>query len=418
MKYRNSLVGGLSAALFATSAAVAQEQAEVVAKFTAGTTQNVDFDTTTLSAGVRAITSYGLIQCDFSRTSGETRIDTFDDVFGVSPVTNKPWNNFGADKYQCGYGLKLILAGGELTSGIGMMRYSGETDTSDEGKEITADAISVKAGYKRGDYETKLELLEKSYGFLYHYTSPSVYDSDTRGKVRTLDLSGKWGPVHAEAEYVQGSKEREFTTPLFPYADFDYTQTTLSIGPRFNGGIGPLRYIAPTFISGSEAGSFNELNLDSGLRGLVAGLEFDKTTMRLTLLTSKSEGSRDYSPVSNDLAEAKEVVKLGLELTNDKWAVKLENKRSEHDGDIVVNNVAVGSTILPYAMLVGCGAPPCSYNNYRKENELKVSWRYSYSDTIALHGDLYQRQRDDQQYEGAEHNYKETGGKIGVAVTF
>ncbi len=409
----------LCASLIGSTVALAQEEAEITTSLTVGQTDDIDFDTRSATLGLKAITPYGLMQCDFSRTTGETRVATFDDIFGVTPVGNMPWNNYDADKYQCGYGMKMPLLGGELVSGIGIMRYDGETDTFVDGKEITLDAASLKVSFSRGDYQTALKYIEKKYDFLYNYNTMG-YNSDTSGKERSLELNGRWGAVHAEAEQVIGHKERAFTTALFPYAELDYERTTVFLGPRFDGD-GPLRYIAPTFIGGSEPGSFNAMRIDRGLRGGVVGMEFDGITVRASYTDTSSEGSRDYSPVTTDLAEANTARKVAIALQGEKWSLKLENKRSRHDGYVTVTNVVIEPTtpiVFPYATLVGCGTPPCSYDNYREEREWKLSWRYDYSESLALLGDLYQRHREDQQFENAAHDYKESGGNIGVAVTF
>jgi hypothetical protein len=240
------------------------------------------------------------------------------------------------------------------------MKYQGETSVMPAGKEIELNATSLQAKYVHGRYTTRINLVDSRYGFLYHNVGAVNYDSDTRGHVRKLNLSGEWGSVYAEGENVLGSKERIFTTPLFPYADYNYQQTTLSLGPLFSNGAGPLRYLAPTFVTGSESGSFNELPLDSGIRGAIAGMKFGDTTLRLSYLNLQSVGSRDYSPVTNDLAEAKRSSSLALELENDKWSAKLENNRLHHDGYITAANV-------PYTIIVGCGSAPCDSTTYARK---------------------------------------------------
>jgi hypothetical protein len=372
--------------------------------------RDIDFDTSTLSIGAKAITSAGLFTCDVARETGESRIDTFDNIFGTQSVLTTTWNGYEADQLQCGYGMKIALAGGELSAGIGMMQYRGETDTTDDGKKVELDALRVSAQYVHGDYDTRVQLLERQYDYLYHYLV-GAYDSDTNGRIRNVSLTGEWGPVHAEAEHLQGYKEKDFTTSLLPYADFNYNQTTVSLGPSFNGSMGALRYIAPTYTSGSERGSFSRLGLDNGIRGAVVGMLFGETKARLSYLNLQGAGRRDYSPVTTDLAESQHSTALVLELEAAKWSLKLENRQIEKNGYITI-------TTFPYDLMVGCSATPCSYNNYREEDELTFSGRYTYSPLITLHGELYQRRRKDQQYEAATRNYLESGGEIGLSVTF
>lgn len=411
MKQHLALIICITTLLLPATTTLAQNETDITLELNTARRNDIDFSTATHSIGVKTTTPYGLIRCNYAKESGETRIDTFDDIFGISSILTASWKDYDANRLQCGYGLKLPLAGGELIGGIGLMRYQGETRVMPGGKEIELHATSLQAKYVHANTTTRMNLVDSHYGFLYHNLGAVNYDSDTRGHVRKVNLSGEWGPVYAEGEDLIGSKERIFTTPLFPYADVNYQQTTLSLGPLFNNGIGPLRYLALTYVTGSVSGSFNELQLDSGIRGAIAGMKFDTATLRLSYLNLQSVGSRDYSPVTNDLAEAKRSSSLALELENDNWSVKLENNRLHHEGYITAANV-------PYTIIVGCGPAPCDYNNAREEDEWKFYWRYDYSSRIGLLGEFYHRGRTDRQYELAEHKYSESGGNLGVAITF
>jgi hypothetical protein len=378
---------------------------------------DIDFDTRTHTLGVRAVTYLGLIMCDYGRESGTTRIDTFDEIFGTQSVLTTNTNGYDATRLQCGYGLKLPLAGGELSGGLGMIRYRGETDTPVDGKEIELDALRLNATYVLGDYSTRLQLLQTRYDYLYHHLE-NDYDSLTAGQVRTLSLLGEWGALHGEAEYVAGEKEKSFTSPPLPLPDAnsDYAQLTVSFGPAFDAAtsaMGPLRYLAPTYTQGSERGSFNRLNIDSGIHGVVAGMAFGEIKLRLGYLQTQSSGRRDYSPVTADLAEALQSSRLSAELEGTGWSLKLENSRLTHDGYITVT-----STPLPYTLLTGCATTSCTYDNVRKEDEWKISGRYRYSPRITVNGEFYQRERRDRQFEAAAHNYRETGGNLGIALSF
>lgn len=414
MKPHLTLLGCLTTLLLPLTPVIAEDNTDITFKLSTTHRNDVDFDTQTHSFGVKAVTPYGLIACDYGRESGDTRIDTFDDVFGIQSVLTTTLNGYDADLLQCGYGMKLPLGGGELSAGLGMVRYRGKTDSTVDGKEIERDALRLATKYEHGEYSTQLQLLEASYDYLYHYLSGN-YDSLTRGRIRTLALQGAWGPVHAELEQVHGDKEKSFTAPPLPLplATFDYDQLTVSLGPAFDGGMGVLRYIAPTYTSGSERGSFNRLTLDSGFRGLIAGFAFGETKLHLRYLDLQSAGSRDYSPVTADMAETLHSSKLSAELEAPEWSVKLENNRMVHDGYITVTD-----SPIPYTLLTGCPSASCSYDNVRHEDEWKLSGQYKYSAQLALQGELYQRERTDQQYEHTEHSYRESGGKLGIAITF
>ncbi|MCW8917220.1 MAG: hypothetical protein OQL08_00170 [Gammaproteobacteria bacterium] len=404
-----AVIGGLAALLLTSAPLLATDLT-----LTLSSTQrrDIDFDTRTHTLGVKAVTPFGLVMCDYGRESGDTRIDTFDEIFGLQSVLTNNTNGYDATRLQCGYGLKLPLAGGELSGALGAMRYRGKTDTPVDGKEIELDALRLDAHYLRGEYVTRLQLLQTRYDYLYHHLSGS-YDSQTAGLVRTLELQGAWGAVHGEAHYVTGEKEKNFTSPPLPLPDvnFDYDQLTLSLGPTITAG--PLRYLAPSYIQGSERGSFNRLNLDSGIHGIVAGLAFGEVTLRLGYLETESSGARDYTPVTDDLAEARQGSQLSAELEGTAWSLKLENNRFTHDGYITVT-----STPLPYTVLTGCATTSCTYTNVRREDEWKLSGRYRYSTRIMVHGELYQRARRDRQFETDEHNYREAGGNIGLALSF
>lgn len=374
--------------------------------------RDIDFETTTWALGAKAITGYGMFLCNYGKDSGETRIDTFDNIFGTSAVRNFTWNAYNATRLKCGYGLKLPLYGGELRAGFGGTRYLGETDVSADGKEIDLYGTRLDVSYRRGDYHTQLQLKNKHYDYLYHYQTLS-YDSDTQGTIRQLDLNGEWGSLHSELQRLDGHKEKTFSDPPLPLpnADFHYSQTTLSLGPQLKGNVLGIRYVAPTYVSGSERGSFNELDLQNGFRGAIIGGQFGETRIRLRYLDLTSSGSRDYSPVTTDMAEKRDSSLLAMSLQNDTWDLTLQNRRSVHHGYITVT-----SSPIPYTLMVNCASASCSYDNTREENEWTLKWRYHLTQRIVLGGKFYRRDRKDKQYEEPLNHYIESGGALGMSL--
>jgi len=375
--------------------------------------RDIDFETTTKTLGAKAITGYGLFLCSYGIVSGETRIDSFDNVFGTSAVGNSNWNDYSATRLKCGYGLKLPLYGGELRAALGGMRYRGETDVRPDGKEIELDGTRLDVNYKRGDYHTQLKLDSKRYSYLYHYQT-LAYDSDTQGTIRQVELNGEWGAVHSELKRVDGYKEKAFIDPPLPLpnADFHYTQTTFSLGPQLDGSMLGIRYVAPTYVSGSERGSFNELDLQNGLRGAIIGGQLGETRIRLRYLNLTSSGTRDYSPVTNEMAEKQNSSLLALSLQHDDYDITLQNRRSTHHGYITLT-----SSPIPYSFMVNCPSTSCSYDNAREENEWSLKWRYRLTQRIVLDGKFYSRDRKDKQYEEPLHHYIESGGALGIGLS-
>ena len=423
MKYRVPLLGCIVSLLIPTSPLIAADDTdvtfaendiEVTVSLTTAQRNDVDFDTTTHTLGIKALTPYGLVLCEHGTESGDTRIDTFDNVFGTTLVSSTQLNGYDASLIKCGYGIKLPFSGGELSGGLGVLSYRGKTDTWDDGKEIELDGFRMQAKYLYGDTDTRLQLVNHSYSYNYHYMTWG-HNSITTGTIRTISLQGDWGPIYAEGEHVHGDKLKEFVNPPLPLPnlDFDYEQEKVSVGPAFDNTMGPLRYIAPTYTSGSERGSYNRMTLNNGFRGAIAAFNFGGTDLKLSYLGLESAGRRDFSPVTTDITETMKSRKLMAELKAEGWSVILENKRLIHNGYI-----SVTSTPIPYTMLTGCPVASCDYHNVRRENEWKLSWDYAYSKQIELKGGLYNRQRSDTQYHNPERKYNETGGSIGVAYQF
>lgn len=398
-------------ALLLPAVSMAQNEAEYTLHLSFAQRHDIDFDTATYTTGASAKTVYGLIKCDYGIETGRTRIDTFDNVFGTTSVRDAEWDGYAATRMQCGYGIKLPIAGGELSAGIGIMHHEGETDSAPGGKEIDLQAARLQAKYTMAGTTTRLKVEDSQYDFFYHNLGIVNYDSDTRGHLRQAELIGEWGPLYTEVEDLDADKEKTFSTPLFPAARFDYHQTNLSLGPAFSGTLGPLRHIAPTYVTGSERGAFNELRLDGGIRGAILGMAFGEAKVRLAYLDLNSEGSRDYTPVtSTPMAEKRHSRSLSVELEADAWSASVQNTVSTHHGYITLDN--------PYAVLVACTSPPCSYDNQRDEDEWKLKLKYRYSKQFTLQGEFYQRKRKDRQYELAPAEYSEGGGNLGVNITF
>jgi hypothetical protein len=55
---------------------------------TASTRQDIDYDLHAISVSAKLVTPYGLFRCDPALLTGETRIDPFDNIVGISsPLT-------------------------------------------------------------------------------------------------------------------------------------------------------------------------------------------------------------------------------------------------------------------------------------------------------------------------------------------
>ncbi|MEW8631729.1 MAG: hypothetical protein AB2591_17150 [Candidatus Thiodiazotropha sp.] len=100
----------------------------------AKTRQDIDYQLNTLGLSVALITPAGLFRCDPGYLAGETRIDSFNNIVGISDVRQAEWKDFTAHDLECRYGAKWAAAGGTFKAGVGFRDYLGETDDEPGGE--------------------------------------------------------------------------------------------------------------------------------------------------------------------------------------------------------------------------------------------------------------------------------------------
>ncbi|MCG7960389.1 MAG: hypothetical protein JAY69_15120, partial [Candidatus Thiodiazotropha taylori] len=109
----------------------------------AKTRQDVDYQLNTLGASASLITPAGLFQCKPGLLRGETRIDSFNNIVGISDVRNAEWKDFSAHDLECRYGAKWQGFGGSFKAGIGLRDYLGKTDDEPGGKHISIEGAGA-----------------------------------------------------------------------------------------------------------------------------------------------------------------------------------------------------------------------------------------------------------------------------------
>ncbi|MEW8506409.1 MAG: hypothetical protein AB2598_06870 [Candidatus Thiodiazotropha sp.] len=99
----------------------------------AKTRQDIDYQLNTLGLYLSLITPAGLFMCDPGYPTGETRIDSFNSIVGLSDVREAEWKDFSAHDLECRYGARWAAARGIFKAGIGFRDYLGKRDNEPGG---------------------------------------------------------------------------------------------------------------------------------------------------------------------------------------------------------------------------------------------------------------------------------------------
>ena len=371
-------------------------------------TQRDDIDSQTTSSGIgfTLITRAGLFACDYTQVSGETRIDSFNNIFGISSIQNNPWLNYSADKQGCKYGLKLPLAGGTVKAGIGYQDYAGETALIAGGKSIHMVGKGLNASYEKGIHTFELKHTRKHGDVFARFTTYDNSVGINETVTRLAYLQPGW---RVQLEDTRGDKTDLFSTALFPTNRYNYAYQTLEIGK-----IVPIAeqqhwYIAPVLINGSKNGTFNPLQNKNSLHGLHLEYQAQDKLYSFRMTDFEGDGERPYSPPSNEnLYENRQSRSYQLQVKNKQWSVSVENSHHQHLGRINISNT-------PYTSIVGGAA---LYNNLRIEDKWQTEIEYQFSKALSIALSYYRTAFSDRQYNYALHQYREDGTQLNLQVNF
>ncbi|MEW8692898.1 MAG: hypothetical protein AB2535_17810 [Candidatus Thiodiazotropha endolucinida] len=402
---RNSILIALLSSLVASNV---QANGDSSFGIFAKTRQDIDYSLNTLGFSASLITPIGLFRCDPGVLTGKTRIDSFNDIVGISDVRNAEWKRFSAHDLECRYGAKLKSAGGIFTVGFGVRDYLGNSADEPGGKNISIEGTGALLGYAGENLDAKFQWKQEIHDYtLKHQTSYANYDSITDATEDTYNVSGTYRRLYLSAKHVTGNKDNVYTTPLFPANAFQYDYTDIAIGINFNPETDGLTLIAPIIGEGSYRGSFNPLTGDSGLKGLhlagrLNGLEID-----MDILRHKGRGSRPYLPATEKLTELKGETTIAIGIKQDGWTTRLEHLKSIHTGHASITHPL-------YAAIVGGNGP---FDNKRAEEKWTLSVSFLLRKRVTTDISFYHTVRHDRQYTHPAHDYSEKGGFIKLTFT-
>jgi hypothetical protein len=369
----------------------------------AKTRQDIDYQLTSLGFSSSLITPVGLFHCEPSLLRGETRIDSFNEIVGISDVRNSEWKDLSAHNLECRYGAKWRSLGGTFKAGIGFRDYFGKTDNEPGGKRLSTEGIGVSIDYDSEHLDTKLSWQRGVHDYkIMHKTSYVDYDSLIDASESTTDATIKYKHLYLHTRYISGSKDNVYTTPLFPTNRFDYDHTDVALGLILSPKADGLTLIAPIFGGGSYRGSFNPLESDDLLKGIELAGRVNEIEIDLTFIRHEGEGNRPYLPATDNITEQKQRNLLTLGLSWDRWSIKIENAKSNHKANALIIDPL-------YAAILGGFGP---YNNKRDEDKWTLSLSMPVVKEITANLSFYHTTRQDQQFNHPEHNYIERGASL------
>ncbi|MCG7962196.1 MAG: hypothetical protein N0E54_05795 [Candidatus Thiodiazotropha taylori] len=369
----------------------------------ANTRQDVDYQLNTLGASASLITPAGLFQCKPRLLRGETRIDSFNNIIGISDVRNAEWKDFSAHDLECRYGAKWQGFGGSFKAGIGLRDYLGKTDDEPGGKHISIEGAGALIAYDSDHLDVNLSWQRAVHDYTLQNQSSFIdYNSLIDFAENTTQATVKYRHLYLHATHLSGNKDNVYTTPIFPANSFEFDHTDFALGIALTPESDGLTLIAPVFGSGSYRGSFNPLEGDDLLKGIELAGRVKGVDIELTFVRHDGEGNRPYLPATENLTEKIKSNRLSIGIGWEAWRLTVENVKSNHKA-----NARIADPL--YAAILGGFGP---YNNKRDEDKWTISLSMPVVRNITADLSFYHTTREDQQYNHPQHNYIERGGSI------
>lgn len=369
----------------------------------AKTRQDIDYDLNTLGVSASLTSSLGLFGCKAGDLNGETRVDSFNNIVGISDVRDSMWKDFSARDLECRYGARWNMANGVFKAGVGFRDYQGTTADEPGGKDISIEGMGALLDYKSENIDARFDWEREVHDYtLKHQTSFGNYDSLVDTTQDTYQTTASLEKLYIQAKHVRGDKENVYTTVLFPNNRFHYAYTDIALGIHFKPKKNGLTLIAPIYGHGSYRGSFNPLESEKGLKGIQLAGQLNDLLIDVEFLRHEGEGHRPYLPATDKLTENKDAKTISLGIQKSDWDIRLEHLDSVHTG-----NAAIAHPL--YAAIVGGYGP---FNNQRAEEKWTLSVSFPLKKQITVDFSFYHTTRQDRQYNRPEHDYTERGGSL------
>ncbi|MEW8028182.1 MAG: hypothetical protein AB2806_10630 [Candidatus Thiodiazotropha sp.] len=365
------------------------------------TRQDIDYNLNTMGFSASLITPIGLFGCDPGVLKGDTRIDSFNNIVGISDVRKAEWMRFSAHDLECRYGAKRNSTDGVFTVGFGFRDYLGNSADEPGGKDISIKGAGALLNYESENFDAKLKWKREIHDYtLRHQTSFGNYNSLIDATEDTYTASSTYRRLYVNAIHITGNKDNVYTTPLFPTNSFRYDFTDISLGMVFTPEANGLTLVAPILGEGSYRGSFNPLNGNSGLKGVRLSGQINGFMIDFDIIRHDGKGSRPYLPATEKLTERKDLTTISIAIKRDDWNIKVEKSKFIHTA-----HAAIAHPI--YAAIVGGYGP---FDNKRAEDKWTLSVSLPLLKNVTADFSFYHAARHDRQYNHPEHNYTEKGG--------
>jgi hypothetical protein len=136
--------------------------------------KDIDYDLNTLGLSGSLLTPVGLFRCEPEVLRGETRIDSFNNIVGISDVCEAEWKDFEAHNLECGYGANVALWDGELKGGVGFRDYLGRTEDKHSGEHIIIEGAGMPLEYESDQLNARINCSLPRFSRLFIRASSSV----------------------------------------------------------------------------------------------------------------------------------------------------------------------------------------------------------------------------------------------------
>lgn len=191
--------------------AIAQDAASVAVL--AKTRQDIDNRLNTLGVSSSLTTGIGRFDCEAGRLTGRSRIDSFNNIFGIGDVREAEWHRFRARDLGCRYGAKWSAAGGEFRAGFGVRDYAGDTVDEPGGKDISIEGAGALLAYAADTVDATLKWTREVHDYRYlNATSFGNYVSLVDSTEDSYVAVGNFAQLHLKATHVRGRAKKTMST--------------------------------------------------------------------------------------------------------------------------------------------------------------------------------------------------------------
>ncbi len=292
--------------------------------------RNSKYDRNIKKIEINTKTKIGKILISLKEDSGLGRINSNDNIFGLTNFTENPWLKFKGREYKIGYGLKFNPNENQkIYLGFGYGNYYGKTENQNPGdKKLKINGGKIFLKWITDNFQFTTKYSKKNFDIkVYNSISisplPLIQDTDIKNEKLLIKIENEFGKIKLEQNKIKNIDI--FNNPLFPRNELNSKKNIYTIIKKIKLSKNLNLEIGPKYTNGTFANSFTKMKIENKISGLEFKINKENYEIKGSYNSFFANGSNSYLIGEEPLSESIKIKNANLSFGSIKNKTNLEN---------------------------------------------------------------------------------------------